>query len=244
MRVTRRRARRRLVEEEGARSMTGKIALVCTSARELRGHATGAWLEEIATPYYAIRDAGLECVIVSIDGGEVPIDAASASGDFFTKDCETFVADAEAQAAMKASASLASVEADAFEGVYLAGGHGTCVDFYKNAALTAFIEAFVASGKPVAADCHGPIALLDVKRADGTPLLAGAKATCFTDSEETAVGLAETVPCLLETEFKKLGAEFSAAADWTPNAVTDGKLVTGQNPASSKACVDAFLALF
>ena len=221
----------------------GKIALVCTSAREMRGHPTGAWLEEIATPYRAIRDAGLDCAIVSIDGGEVPIDGASLSGDFFTEDCQKFTADAEAQGAMKASASVNSVRADDFAGAYLAGGHGACVDFYRNAALTAFIEAFVASGKPVAADCHGPIALLDVKRANGTPLLEGANATCFTDSEERAVGLADKVPCLLESEFKKLGAKFSAAPDWTPNAVTDGKLVTGQNPASSKACVDAFLAL-
>ena len=103
-------------------------------------------MEEIATPYYAIRDAGLECAIVSIDGGEVPIDGASASGDFFTEDCKKFTADAEARGAMKASASVNSVRADDFAGVYLAGGHGTCVDFYRNAALTAFIEAFVASG--------------------------------------------------------------------------------------------------
>ena len=85
-------------------------------------------MEEIATPYYAIRDAGLDCAIVSIDGGEVPIDGASASGDFYTEDCKKFTADAEAQGAMRASASVNSVRADDFVGVYLAGGHAQILE--------------------------------------------------------------------------------------------------------------------
>ena len=222
---------------------TKRVALVCTSASAMGEHATGAWLEEIATPYYAMIDAGVDVDVIYIAGGSIPLDAASLSGDFFTPDCDKFTKDETAQKAMKNSTALAKVKASDYDGVYLAGGHGTCEDFYKNDALTAFIDAFVAAGKAVAADCHGPIALLTCKKPDGTPLVSGAKVTCFTDSEENAVGLAEKVPCLVETEMKKLGAKFEGTADWTPNAVTDGKLVTGQNPASSKACADAFLVI-
>jgi putative intracellular protease/amidase len=223
---------------------TKKIMLVCTSANSMAGAPTGAWLEEIATPFYAMKNAGMTVEIVSIAGGVVPIDPASEAGDFFTDDCKTFYADEDALAALKNSKKLGDVDQSEYDGIYLAGGHGTCADFLNNAELTAVIEAQYAAGKPVAADCHGPIALLSCKKPDGTPLLAGTEATCFTDAEETAVGLNEKVPVLLETEFRKLGCKFNGGADWSPNAVCDKNLVTGQNPASSKPCVDLFLKLF
>jgi|TARA_B110000008_G_C16958590_1_gene559206 putative intracellular protease/amidase len=217
--------------------------LTARANRTVDGHATGAWLEEIATPYYALLDAGFAVDVVSVKGGKVPIDSASESGDFFTADCQKFYDDEDAKKALANAKALKGVKSGHYAGIYLAGGHGTCVDFLNNATLTRVIEETLAADKPVAADCHGPVALLACKKPNGDSILKGTNATCFTDAEETAVGLAEKVPVLLETEFKKLGAQFNGAADWTPNAVTDGKLVTGQNPASSKACVDAFLAL-
>ena len=223
--------------------MSKNVALICTSASELKGKPTGAWLEEIATPYYTLLDAGYEVSFVSTKGGQIPIDAASTQGDFYTPDCVKFMADETAVAALSSSAALASHDFSSVAGIYIAGGHGCCVDFYKNPELTKVIDVAFADSKPVAADCHGPVALLSCSKPDGTPLIAGKRVTGFTDTEEAAVGLTEAVPELIEAAFRGLGADFSKAeSDWSPHAVADGCLITGQNPASSKACVDLFVA--
>jgi|TARA_B110000977_G_scaffold36279_2_gene48563 putative intracellular protease/amidase len=224
--------------------MSKKIAIICTSANMMGDVATGAWMEEVATPYYALKAAGHEVEIVSIQGGEIPIDQGSLAGDFNTDDCKKFAADEVAMKALKNSVKLDDAAAAAYDGIYLAGGHGTCVDFVDNALLTKTIETQFAAGKPVAADCHGPIALASCKKPDGTPLVAGKNVTCFTDTEEAAVGLTEKVPFLVEKKFREQGGNFSSADDWNPKACVDGNLVTGQNPQSSKVCVDAFTALF
>lgn len=218
-----------------------KIAIICTSASMMGDKPTGAWLEEVATPYYLFKEKGFDVTIVSIKGGEIPVDQASMSGDFFTPDCKKFVEDEAAQAAMKASEPLGVVSTDAFDGIYLAGGHGTCVDFYDNPDLAKVIEAFYAANKAIAADCHGPIALLKCKKPDGTPLVAGLTMTGFTDTEEAAVGLTNAVPALVESEAVKLGAKFTKESDWSSCAAVDGKVVTGQNPASSHACAAKFV---
>lgn len=223
--------------------MSKQIAIICTSAALMGDMPTGAWMEEVATPYYALKAAGVDVTIVSIKGGEVPIDQGSLAGDFNTPDCVKFAADEEAMAALKNSVKLSEEHANSLDGIYLAGGHGTCVDFVDNALLTKTIETQYAAGKPVAADCHGPIALCGCVKPDGTPLVKGLNVTCFTDTEEAAVGLTEKVPFLVENKFREQGGLFAAKDDWNPNACVDGNLVTGQNPQSSKVCVDAFIAL-
>ena len=221
--------------------MPKKIGIICTSACTMGDHETGAWFEEIATPYYALKEAGMEIVLVSPKGGEIPLDKGSMQGDFFTADCKKFSDDAEAMAALKSSVKLEESHADSLDGIYLAGGHGTMDDFYTNALLHAVVEKMYAANKPIAADCHGPAALVKCKKPDGTPLMAGKKMTCFADTEETAVGLHEKVPEMIESAFKAQGAEFSKADDWHPHAVTDGNIITGQNPASSAPCVKQFI---
>ena len=226
--------------------MSKKVAIVCTSASEFQGHPTGAWLEEIATPYYAFKAAGLDVTIVSIAGGKVPIDAASTQGDFNTPDCVKFTSDADAVKALESSVALAAYDFDACAGVYLAGGHGTCVDFYNapDAPLQRCLNKVYADGKPLAADCHGPIALLNCVKPDGSALVADKAVTGFSDAEEAAVGLAdkcETFSALLEKTMRALGGKYAAAADWNPNVCVDGNLITGQNPASSAKCAEAFV---
>ena len=223
--------------------MAKKIAIICTSANMMGDVPTGAWMEEVATPYYALKEAGHDVTIVSVAGGEVPIDQGSLAENFNTDDCKKFMADEVAMAALRNSVKLDDTAAAAFDGVYLAGGHGTCVDFVDNAVLTATVEAQYAAGKPVAADCHGPIALASCKKPDGTALVKGLNVTCFTDSEEAAVGLTAKVPFLVEAKFREQGGVFASADDWNPKACVDGNLVTGQNPQSSKVCVDAFIEL-
>ena len=221
-----------------------KIVLVCTSAPELKvGHPTGLWLEEAATPYYMFLEKGFEVVIASPKGGPVPIDSSSMKGDFFTDATKKFMHDPEAIDQLCHSVTLESIDFSAVDAIYLTGGHGPCVDFVDQPVLKKATETMYAANKVVAADCHGPVGLVDCCKPDGTPLVAGKAVTCFADSEEEAVQLAATVPYLLESKFKEQGAKYEKADDWHPNVVVDGKLVTGQNPQSSVACAAEVIKL-
>ena len=129
-----------------------------------------------------------------------------------------------------------------YDAIYLAGGHGCCTDFADNKTLKIAIEGMYKAGKIVAADCHGPIALAQCVKPDGSPLVKGLTCTGFSDAEEAVVQQTGNVPFLIETKFKELGAKYEKAADWNSKACTDGNLVTGQNPQSSEACAKAVLA--
>jgi putative intracellular protease/amidase len=136
--------------------------------------------------------------------------------------------DAAAVGALSHTTAIADVDFATVDAVYLAGGHGTCADFVDNATLKAAIETVYGAGKPVAADCHGPIALAQCVKADGSPLVAGGPVTGFSDSEEAAVGLTDVVPFLIETKFKEQGGEYVSAADWNSQIAVAGNLYTGQ----------------
>ena len=220
-----------------------KILLVLTSHDQLgdTGKKTGFWLEELAAPYYALKDAGAEIVLASPKGGQPPLDPKSDDADAQTEDTRRFKADAEAQAALAATVVLSSVKADDFDAVFYPGGHGPLWDLAEDTHSIALIEAFITAGKPVALVCHAPGVLRDVKTAEGAPLVQGRKVTGFTNTEEDAVGLTEVVPFLVEDELKKLGARYEKGPDWGEFVVEDGNLVTGQNPASSEAAADALL---
>ena len=101
----------------------------------------------------------------------------------------------------------------------------------------------IAAGKPVATVCHAPGVLRHVKGTDGKPLVNGKRVTGFTNTEEEAVGLIDIVPFLVEDMLKANGGEYSKLGDWQPYAITDGLLVTGQNPASSEAAAEALIKL-
>ena len=104
--------------------------------------------------------------------------------------------DADAQSLAKNSKAIADIDVMSYSGIYMAGGHGTCTDFYGNQALYDVVDQAFANGKVVAADCHGPIGLLGCKKPDGTPLVAGKKVTGFTDSEEAAGVFMTWIPLL------------------------------------------------
>lgn len=227
-------------------SLGTNVLLINTAAPMLGPLETGVWLEELATPYYAFKDAHFGVVMASPKGGPSPIDKGSLSGDFFTSSSKEFLHDASAMNLFGHQKTLEEVEptvTDEFDAVYLTGGHGCAADFVDNAKLTSIIERMYAAGKVVAADCHGPIGLVGAKKPDGTPLVAGKKVTGFTDSEEHAVHGTEIVPFLIETKFKQLGGNFVAGADWSSNVAVDGKLVTGQNPQSSEEAARAVIKL-
>lgn len=222
-----------------------KILMVLTSHDQLgdTGQKTGFWLEEFAAPYYALKDAGAEIVIASPKGGQPPLDPKSDAEDAQSEDTCRFKADAEAQAALATTQKLADVKAGDFDAVFYPGGHGPLWDLANDPASIRLIEAFAAAGKPTGFVCHAPGVLKDVKGADGQPLVNGRAVTGFTNSEEEAVGLTKVVPFLVEDMLSAKGGRYSKGADWGSYVLTDGTLVTGQNPASSREAAEALLKL-
>jgi len=220
-----------------------KILMVLTSHDQLgdTGRKTGFWLEELAAPYYAFRDAGAELVLASPQGGQPPLDPKSNEPSFQTDLTRRFENDAAAQAQLAATVRLDSVSQADFDTVFYPGGHGPLWDLAEDRHSIALIEAFIGAGKPAALVCHAPGVLRHVKAADGRPLVAGKKVTGFTNTEEEAVGLTKVVPFLVEDELTGLGGVYSKGDDWASYVVTDGLLITGQNPASSAEAAQVLL---
>ncbi|MFD1801775.1 type 1 glutamine amidotransferase domain-containing protein [Mixta tenebrionis] len=220
-----------------------KILMVLTSHDRLgeTGKKTGFWLEEFVAPYYIFKDAGISVVLASPQGGQPPLDPKSDAPDAQTHDTERFRHDIAAQQALANTQRLDTIDGGKFDAVFYPGGHGPLWDLAEDKHSIALIENLFANGKPVAAVCHAPGVLRHVKKPDGTPLVAGKRVTGFTNSEEQAVGLIDVVPFLVEDELKKLGGEFERTADWGAFAVTDGHLITGQNPTSSAVTAEELL---
>ncbi|HLZ65112.1 MAG TPA: type 1 glutamine amidotransferase domain-containing protein [Aliidongia sp.] len=212
-----------------------KILMVITSHDTLgnTGRKTGFWLEELAAPYYVFKDAGVEIVLASPKGGQPPLDPKSNEPGFQTELTHRFEADAAAKAQLASTVRLDSVKQQDYDSVFYPGGHGPMWDLAEDQNSIKLLESFVAAGKTVALVCHAPGVLRHVKAPDGKPLVAGKTVTGFTNGEEAAVGLTEVVPFLVEDELLNLGATFSKVKDWGVHTVTDGQLITGQNPASS-----------
>lgn len=214
-----------------------KILMVLTSYDKLgdTGRKTGFWLEELAAPYYAFKDAGAEIVLASPLGGNPPLDPKSNEPDFQTEFTHRFEADTEAMAQLATTVRLDSVSQADFDAVFYPGGHGPLWDLAEDKHSIALIESFFAAGKNIAFVCHAPGVLRHVKTQEGQWLVKGRKVTGFTNSEEEAVGLTHVVPFLVEDELIAKGGIYSKGADWSPYVVTDGLLITGQNPGSSAA---------
>jgi len=220
-----------------------KVLIVLTSHDRLgdTGRKTGFWLEELAAPYYAFKDAGAEIVLASPKGGRPPLDPKSNEPDFQTDLTRRFEADPGAMAQLASTVPLGSVSQAAFDTVFYPGGHGPLWDLAEDPASIGLIESFVAAGKPVGFVCHAPGVLRHVRAPDGRPLVEGKRVTGFTNSEEAAVGLLDVVPFLVEDELKAKGGVYSKGADWASYVVRDGLLITGQNPGSSAEAASVLL---
>ncbi|MDP3403047.1 MAG: type 1 glutamine amidotransferase domain-containing protein [Brevundimonas sp.] len=221
------------------------ILMVLTSHDQLgdTGRKTGFWLEEFAAPYYALKDAGAGIVLASPKGGQPPLDPKSDEPDAQSADTERFKADPAAQAALASTVELSSVKAGDFDAVFYPGGHGPLWDLANDTASIALIEAFARADKPTGFVCHAPGVLKSVNGPDGRPLVSGRKVTGFTNTEEEAVGLTDVVPFLVENVLMANGGDYSKGPDWGSYVVVDGKLVTGQNPGSSREAAGALLDL-
>ena len=222
-----------------------KILMVLTSHDRLgeTGQKTGFWLEEFAAPYYVFKEAGADIVLASPMGGQPPLDPKSDAPDAQTAATVRFNEDAEALSALANTRPLKDVVDAEFDAVFYPGGHGPMWDLAEDADSIRLIEQTFSAGKPVAAVCHGPAVFRHPRGALGEPLVKDKRVTGFSDEEEAAVGLADIVPFSLEDALKRNGARYERGAVWQSYVVTDGRLVTGQNPASSEAAAHEVLRL-
>ena len=219
------------------------ILMVLTSHDQLgnTGKKTGFWLEEFAAPYYAFKDAGADITLVSPQGGQPPLDPKSDEPDSQTDATRRFKADPAAQQALARTGKLSEVSGDGFDALFYPGGHGPLWDLAEDPHSIRLIESMAAAGKVVCTVCHAPGVLRHVKAANGAPLVQGKNVTGFTNTEEAAVQLTDIVPFLVEDMLVGNGGHYSKGADWQSFVVADGKLITGQNPASSEAAALAVL---
>ncbi len=213
-----------------------KVLMVLTSHDQLgnTGKKTGFWLEEFAAPYYVFTDAGVQVTLASPAGGQPPLDPKSDEPDSQTALTARFKQDPAAQKALGNTVQLSHVDPADFDAVFYPGGHGPLWDLAESRDSIALIEALDRAGKPIGFVCHAPGVLRHVNGAHGSPLVKGRHVTGFSNSEEAAVELTDIVPFLVEDELARLGARYEKGADWGQYVVTDGKLITGQNPASSE----------
>ncbi|MGC4410276.1 type 1 glutamine amidotransferase domain-containing protein [Rhizobium rosettiformans] len=222
-----------------------KILMVLTSHDQLgdTGKKTGFWLEEFAAPYYVMKDDGAEITLASPKGGQPPLDPKSDEPDAQTESTDRFKADQTAQQLLASTTPLSHIDPADFDAVFYPGGHGPLWDLAEDRDSIALIEAFAAKDRPIGVVCHAPGVLRHVKGTDGEALVKGRKVTGFTNSEEEAVGLTDVVPFLVEDMLQERGGLYEKGADWGVYVVTDGKLVTGQNPASSEEAAKKLLKL-
>ena len=220
-----------------------KVLMVLTSHDQLgtTGLKTGFWLEEFAAPYYVFKDADADITIASPKGGQPPLDPKSDEPDFQTAATARFKDDKQAQDALAGSLKLSDITPDEFDAVFYPGGHGPLWDLAEDRNSISLIEVMYAAGKTVAAVCHAPAVFRHTEAPDGSPMVEGKSVTGFSNSEEAAVELTDIVPFLLEDELQMIGANYSKSSDWHPYVVTDGNLITGQNPASSEGVAQALL---
>lgn len=220
-----------------------KIAMVLTSHNQLgnTGKPTGFWLEEFASPYYVFKDGGAEVTLLTPKGGQPPLDPKSDDPANQTDSTKRFKDDSDAQKVLASTKKLSNVRFEDYDAVFYPGGHGPMWDLADNKDSIRLIETMLNADKPVAAVCHGPVAMVNVKDKSGAPILKGKTVTAFTDSEEEAVGLTKVVPFLLEDSIRDQGANFQRGKDWGSYVVEDGNIITGQNPASSADAAEKLL---
>jgi len=222
-----------------------KIVMVLTSHDTLgnTGRKTGFWLEEFAAPYFVFRDAGVDLTLASPKGGQPPVDPKSDLPENQTSAMTRFKQDSTAQTALSQTVKLADVKSEDYDTVFYVGGHGPMWDLAESPVSIALLESFYNSGKPIALVCHSPGVLRHVTY-QGAPLVKGKRVTGFTNGEEAAVHLTDVVPFLVEDELTRLGATFEKLPNWQPFSVVDGRLITGQNPASSTVAAQNLLKFF
>jgi putative intracellular protease/amidase len=219
--------------------MSRRILIALTSHDRLgdTGRSTGAYLPEVAHPWRAFTEARHTVDLMSVAGGRPPLDGVDSDDPVQ----QAFLADPVMSEKFEHTLTPAQVDVSAYDAIFFAGGHGTMWDFPGNTKVADIARAVYERGGVIAAVCHGPAALVGLTLSDGSALVADKEVAAFTNEEETAVRLTDVVPFLLQSRLEELGAKHVAAAPFQPCVVTDGRLVTGQNPASATGVAEAVI---
>lgn len=222
-----------------------KSLIITTSNNKLSDTAnkTGVWMEDLAAPYFILKDGGEYITIVSPKGGQIPLDPISNSAAAATENTIRFQHDPQAMYHFSHSLPIKEVKAEDFDLVFLSGGYGAMWDFPENKKLKKLLEDFSRQNKPIGLVGHAVAALVFLKKENGEPLVKGRKLTAFSNREEELAGLNEKPPFLLESKLISLGALYGKAVEFTNNVVVDGNIITGQNPASSVETAKLLLSL-
>ncbi|MDZ4381987.1 MAG: type 1 glutamine amidotransferase domain-containing protein [Parvibaculum sp.] len=222
-----------------------RVAIVLTSHGKLgdTGKETGFHYEELTTPWYVFADDGVEITLSSIEGGEPPADPSSLPDDEAKRpeSVRRFLKDPKAVKALNNTVPVAKLAAKDFDAVYLPGGHGCMWDMPDNDALSRLVSEIYEKGGVVGAVCHGPAGLLGARLSDGTPFVKDRLINSFTDEEERKAEKEGIVPFLLETQLRGLGARFDGGKPFERHACREGRVVTGQNPASAEGVAHGML---
>ena len=219
----------------------GNILLVVTTHGRLgnQDQPTGFWLSEVSRAWAPFVDAGYSVTFASPGGGAAPVEPRSLKLD--DPKSKRMWEDRKTMEEIGDTTPLEKVDPAKYDAIYLAGGHGAMWDFPESDALQKVTEAIYENGGVVAAVCHGPAGLVDVKTSSGTYLIKGRNMAAFTNSEEKATGLTDVVPFLLQSKLEERGAKVKTAPDYAENVVKDGRLITGQNPASAAGVAEETL---
>ncbi|THV03711.1 ThiJ/PfpI [Dendrothele bispora CBS 962.96] len=221
------------------------ILFVFTSAdKNLKGKPAGWFLPEAAHPYYILKD-GFNIDFASLKGSNPPLDPLSV--EMFAKDSQSiqFHNDDETVKAKLANAKkLSEVKVEDYDAIFYVGGHGPVIDLPTDPVNIKLATEFYRSGKIVSAVCHGTAALVNVTDSTGKSIFAGKRATGFSNAEDEIMGMTDAIPFLLEDKVKEVGTYEKAPEPWGVHVVVDGKLITGQNPASASGVGKAILQAF
>jgi putative intracellular protease/amidase len=221
------------IPEDKQSQVVPQIILVVTNHAKLAdtGKKTGYFLSEVAHPYDKFKKAGHDVVFASPNGGEAPMDPKSLDlDDQINKD---FYENEQLMARLENTKKLSELDYSKYQAIFFAGGHGTMWDFPDSESVQNAVREIYEGGGVVAAVCHGPAALVNVKLSNGEFLISGKKVTGFTNEEEDIVELSRHMPFMLEDRLVERGAEFSKSVPWKQKVVVDQRLATGQNPASA-----------
>ncbi len=216
-----------------------KVLIVVTSHALLggTGQSTGYYLSEVTHPWAELKERGIDVDIASPKGGHAPLDAKSLKlEDPINK---RFWEDPAIRAKLENTKAISAVNPGDYSAIIFAGGHGTMWDFPEDKDIQRIAAAIYDGGGVVAAVCHGPAALVNVKLSNGRFLVAGRNVAAFSNAEEEAAGLTKVMPFLLESTLIERGARYSKAGFWEKHVVVDRRLVTGQNPASAAGVGEA-----
>lgn len=227
--------------------MTQRILIVLTSHHSLgdTGKNTGFHYEEFTTPYYAFKDAGIEVDIASVLGGQPPHDPSSLPEDTakWAQSVTRFRADTPAKKQLAESYALHEINRDRYDGIYIAGGHGTMWDLPNSKALADILVGMFKSGKIISSVCHGAAGLVSARLPENNEsIVKGKKINSFSNEEETEMELEEVVPFMLETQLRELGADYHHGKAFEGFTVRDGQFITGQNPQSLAALSKAIIS--